>query len=185
MRSQMRVYTGLATNDLENREQRSSLSHWATRTVRVIIQGGTVMIVLRLVPACLLFLLLAGQAIILPDQAAYAYCMCDQACPQPNCKCSPYCAVREPLQISTANSTTFQIRNLGENLALIVADSALNDTSIQPGNGGRTGLTLIAIPQEDLKLQCQRLKEILNWASEFLDGTSEFKQSYAMTKAVF
>ena len=142
------------------------------------------MIFLRIVPVCLLFLFLAGQAIILPGQA-YAYCMCDQACPQPNCKCSPYCAVREPLQISTADSITFQIRNLGENLALIVADSALNDTSIEHGNGGRIGLTLIAIHKEALKLQCRRLKEILSWASEFLDGTSEFKQSYALAKAVF
>jgi hypothetical protein len=133
------------------------------------------MIVLRLVPALLLFVLLAGPAMVLPDQADAAYCMCDQSCPQPYCKCYPYCrALIGTSQNVTANNT-FQVRAVR---SFAVLDSTINGTT-------RSSLTLSAIPQGYLKLQCQRLKEILDWASELLDGTSELQQSYSVAKVRF
>lgn len=134
------------------------------------------MIVLRLVPALLLFVLLAGQAMFLPDQAYATYCMCDQSCPQPYCKCYPGCRAQiGTSQNITANNITFQVRAIR---SFAVLDSTINGTT-------RSSLTLNAIPEGYLKLQCKRLKEILDWASEFLDGASEFQQSYSVAKVRF
>ena len=133
------------------------------------------MIVLRLVPALLLFVLLAGQTIVLPDEAYATWCMCDHPCPQPYCQCYPACrALIGASQNIAVNNSTFQVRAVR---SFAVLDSTINGTT-------RSSLTLSAIPQGYLKLQCQRLKEILDWASELLDA-SEFQQSYSVAKVRF
>jgi hypothetical protein len=113
--------------------------------------------VMRLLPALVLAVLL-GQVLFLSDRA-YAWCMCDQACPQPRCQCSPYCAVSDPFQKDNSTSSAIQMRSLRASAPF---DSALNPTSTQIGSGIRSSLNLVAIPQGLLKLQCQRLKEMLN-----------------------
>jgi len=75
--------------------------------------------------------------------------------------------VTDSYRSKISNSSAIQVRNLNNSLGLT------NDNS---ENGVRSGVTLVAISQEFLKLQCQRLKELLNWAVEYQEGNSDFRQ---------
>jgi len=124
--------------------------------------------VMRLLPALVFFALLGGGQILFQPDHAYAYCMCDQTCPQEGiCNCNPRCAVTDSYRSKISNSSAIQVRNLSNSLGFT------NDNS---ENGVRSGATLVAISQEFLKLQCQRLKELLNWAVEYQEGNSDFRQ---------
>jgi hypothetical protein len=110
----------------------------------------------RLLPVLLLVLLLGGQLLHVSD-LAYATCMCDQACPQPrgcgacDCNCFGTCAVDDYSQSYNAHSTNFQIRSVHS--PLFTNDAAGNDLP--------RAVTILAMPQGFVKLQCQRLKEML------------------------
>src|SRR5262245_4080727 len=125
--------------------------------------------VMRLLPALVFFAWLGGQILFQADHA-YAYCMCDQACPQQGiCNCNPRCAVTDSFHNDMSNSSTLQIRSLRNSVGFTTDNSE---------TGVRSGFTLVAIPQGFLRLQCQRLKEMLNWAGETQNGTSPFRLAF-------
>ena len=120
--------------------------------------------VMRLRLALLLFALTSAGILFLSDYA-YALCMCGQACPQPSCgACNPRCY--PPLHNDLSDNSVIHMRNVHTSRSFI-SDSSEN----------RTGFTLVAIPQGLFSLQCQRLREMLQWAGDFQDGISTFRQS--------
>jgi hypothetical protein len=136
--------------------------------IESLIKGGAAMGVMRLLPVLFFFGLLGGQILFQPDHSYATNCMCDQACPQPGiCNCNSRCAVTDSYHSKISDSSTIQVRNLSNSLGVTTDNSE---------NGVRSGSTLIAIPHGFLKLQCQRLKEMLNWAGESRDGSSAFQQ---------
>jgi hypothetical protein len=119
---------------------------------------------MRLLPGFIFVVLMGAQLLFLSDQA-YAYCSCWMACPSPRCpSCNPNCAVSD--SFANYHRTTFQIRSV-HSTRLFASDSTGNDNS--------TGFRLIAVPQALLKLQCERIKEILNWVSDLHVTGSEFQ----------
>lgn len=112
------------------------------------------MAVMRLLPAFMFVVLLGTQMLFLSDRA-YAGCSCYMACPSPRCpNCDPYCAVGDSFK--NYHNTKFQIRSVHS--PLFTTDAAGNDLP--------RVVTLLATPQAFVKLQCQRIKEMLNWASD-------------------
>ena len=118
--------------------------------------------VMRFLPAFILVALVGGQVLFLSDRAQ-AYCTCGMTCPTARCQCDPGCAVSDSFK--SYHSATLQIRSVHS--PLFTTDAAGNDLP--------RVVTLLAIPQGFVKLQCQRLKEMLNWASDLritdLQGT--------------
>jgi len=115
----------------------------------------------RILPAFIL-LLLGAQLLVLADPA-YAGCPCNMTCPTPKCQCDPGCAVSDFQNFPSAN---FQIRNV-QSSPLFKGSSA----EIDIGSGFR----LIAVPQAFLKLQCQRITDMLSWVSDFQIKGSELR----------
>src|SRR5262245_51682976 len=116
---------------------------------------------MRLLPVLLLVILLGGQ-LPLMSNLAYATCMCDQACPQPRgCgACDPGCphTVPDSFQNYTLNSKTIELRSVRSSAPFTLETS---------GTDVRKAATILAMPQKFfVKLQCQRIKEMLNWASD-------------------
>ena len=109
---------------------------------------------MRLLFALVLFTLMGG-VLVLPDKV-YAYCMCGQVCPQPRCTCSPYCGVPDPFH-------DFQIRNITSNSLF---------EKVVSGTDNTIGFTLVALPQEFFTLQCENIKEMLDWASTLVMGNA-------------
>src|SRR6478609_6615167 len=123
--------------------------------------GGAAMGVLRVMHALLLVLvLMAGQLMFLSERAYAGPCMCGQPCPQRSCYCDCHClytcAVDDYSQSFNPHSTSFQIPSVRSRL--FTHDSADNDLT-------RTA-TLLGKTQGFLTLQCQTLKQMLNWASD-------------------
>ena len=124
--------------------------------------------VMRLLPAFIFVVLLGAQVLFLSNRAyAQYYCMCNVTCPGPRCSCDPNCAVTDSFE--NYHSSNFQIRSVHSS-PLFVNNPVGND------NG--SGFTLVAIPQALLKLQCQRLKEMLNWVSDLHIKGSEFQGTF-------
>jgi hypothetical protein len=121
--------------------------------------------VLRFLPSLMLFVLLGGHVLLLSERAYAGPCMCGQVCPQRSCYCDCHClytcAVDDYSQISATHSANFQIRNVHS--PLLTTDRADNDL---PG-----AVTLLGMTKQFLTLKCQRIKEMLEWASDFsLEG---------------
>src|SRR5215467_10519942 len=115
----------------------------------------------RLLPAFIFVVLLGGHVLVVSDLAhADGPCGCNMMCPGPHCYCD-YCNCFGICSISDSfenyHSTNFQIRS-------VHSSPLFANNSVGKDNGN--GFTLVANPQALLKLQCQRLKEMLNWASD-------------------
>jgi hypothetical protein len=126
--------------------------------------------VMRLLPVAIVLVLLCAQTLFLSD-LAYAYCTCGMSCPTPRCQCDPGCAVSDSFQNSLTND--LQLRS--------VQSSALFGNNLL-GNDNGGGFTLIAIPRAVLKLECQRLKTMLNWVADLRVKDPEFQR---MNKVLF
>src|SRR5215467_12943368 len=118
--------------------------------------------VMRLLPALVFVVLLGGPVLVVSDlaHAQQRPCGCNMSCPGPNCYCD-YCncfGIGCSISDSFENyhSTNFQIRSVHS--PLFTTDAAGNDLP--------RVVTLLAMPQEFVKLQCQRLKEMLSWVSD-------------------
>jgi len=110
----------------------------------------------RLLPAFLLIVFLGGEVLFLSDRA-HAYCTCGQTCPQRSCGCDPNCPHLDSFQTNASDNIAFQIRSF-RITAQFMTDAAGNDLP--------TGRNLLGMTQGFVRLQCQRLTEMLNWASD-------------------
>jgi hypothetical protein len=115
----------------------------------------------RILPAFIL-LLLGAQLLVLADPA-HAGCPCNMTCPTPRCQCDPSCAVSDFQSYQAAN---LQIRS-------VQSSPFFKGTSADIDIG--SGFRLIAAPQAFLKLQCQRITEMLSWVSDFQIKASDLQ----------
>lgn len=122
--------------------------------------------VLRLLPALAFVVLLAGQVLVVSDLAyADSPCACGMPCPGYRCYCN-YCCFHPCATSDSFESSNFQLRSVHS--SPLFANNRV-------GNDNGSGFTLVANPQAFLKLQCQRLKEMLSWVSDLQIRGPEFQ----------